>query len=50
MKQFRLAVMALFALAIVSNVNAQDKNNPWAVSFGANIVDFYQPGSISRTI
>ncbi len=47
MKQFRLAVMALFALAIVSNVNAQDKNNPWAVSFGANIVDFYQPGSIS---
>lgn len=47
MKQFRLAVMALFALVIVSNVNAQDKNNPWAVSFGANIVDFYQPGSIS---
>ncbi len=47
MKQFRLAVMALFALVIVSNVNAQDKNNPWAVSFGANIVDFYQPGSVS---
>ena len=47
MKQFKLAVMALFALVIVSNVNAQDKNNPWAVSFGANIVDFYQPGSIS---
>ena len=47
MKQFRLALMALFALVIVSNVNAQDKNNPWAVSFGANIVDFYQPGSIS---
>ena len=39
--------MALFALVIVSNVNAQDKNNPWAVSFGANIVDFYQPGSVS---
>ena len=47
MKLFKLAVMALFALVIVSNVNAQDKNNPWAVSFGANIVDFYQPGSIS---
>jgi len=47
MKQFKLAVIALFALVIVSNVNAQDKNNPWAVSFGANIVDFYQPGSIS---
>ena len=47
MKQFKLAVMALFALAIVSNVNAQDKNNPWAVSFGANIVDFYQSSSIS---
>ncbi|MDG1451487.1 MAG: OmpA family protein [Polaribacter sp.] len=47
MKQFKLAVMALFALVIVSNVSAQDKNNPWAISFGANIVDFYQPGSIS---
>jgi len=50
MKQFRLAVMALFALVIVSNVNAQDKNNPWAVSFGANIVDFYANTEISNQI
>ena len=50
MKQFRLAVMALFALAIVSNVNAQDKNNPWAVSFGANIVDFDRESEISKRI
>ena len=50
MKQFRLAVMALFALVIVSNLNAQDKNNPWAVSFGANIVDFDENSEISKRI
>ena len=40
MKQLKLAVIALFTLVAVGNVNAQDENNPWAVSFGANIVDF----------
>ena len=41
MKQLKLAVIALFTLVTVSNVNAQDENNPWAVSFGVNVVDFY---------
>ena len=41
MKQLKLAVMALFTLVTVSNVSAQDENNPWAVGFGVNIVDFY---------
>ncbi|WP_339661006.1 OmpA family protein [uncultured Polaribacter sp.] len=41
MKQLKMAVIALFTLVAVSNVNAQDSNNPWAVSFGANVVDFY---------
>ena len=45
MKRLKIAVMALFALVTVSNVNAQDENNPWAVGFGVNIVDFYVPGS-----
>ena len=40
MKKFRVAVIALFALVMISNVNAQDKNNPWAISFGLNSVDF----------
>ena len=43
MKQLKLAVIALFTLAAVSNVNAQDENNPWAVGFGVNVVDFYNP-------
>ena len=43
MKQLKLAVIALFTLVAVGNVNAQDENNPWAVSFGANIVDFISP-------
>jgi OOP family OmpA-OmpF porin len=41
MKQLKIAVIALFMLALGSNVNAQDENNPWAVSFGVNTVDFY---------
>ena len=41
MKQLKIAVIALFILALGSNVNAQDQNNPWAVSFGVNTVDFY---------
>ena len=46
MKKIKLAVIAaLFALVTVSNSNAQDENNPWAIGFGINIVDFYQPGA-----
>jgi outer membrane protein OmpA-like peptidoglycan-associated protein len=41
MKQIKLAVIALFMLAGISNVNAQDENNPWVVGFGVNVVDFY---------
>lgn len=41
MKRLKIAVIALFALVAVSNVNAQDENNPWAVGFGMNSVDFY---------
>ncbi|MCD9609474.1 OmpA family protein [Tenacibaculum maritimum] len=39
MKQIKLAVIALFALATVSSVNAQDSDNPWVVGFGVNTVD-----------
>ena len=39
MKQLKLAVMALFTLALVSNVNAQDENNPWVIGFGVNALD-----------
>jgi OmpA-OmpF porin, OOP family len=41
MKQFKIAVIALFTLVMVSNVSAQDANNPWAISLGVNTVDFY---------
>ncbi|MCH3883900.1 OmpA family protein [Tenacibaculum aquimarinum] len=39
MKRLKLAVIALFTLATMSNVNAQDENNPWVVGFGVNTVD-----------
>ena len=45
MKRLKLAVIALFTLVATSNVSAQDENNPWAVGFGVNAVDFYVPGT-----
>ena len=41
MKRFKIAVIALFAFVAVSNVNAQDENNPWAITFGVNSIDAY---------
>ena len=39
MKSLKLAVMAIFTLAAVSNLNAQDEDNPWAISIGMNAFD-----------
>lgn len=47
MKQLKLAVIAIFALVTVSSVNAQDSNNPWAISVGINAVDFRVPNDFS---
>ena len=40
MKLLKLAVIALFMLGTVSNISAQDENNPFVVGFGVNVVDF----------
>ncbi len=45
MKRLKLAVIALFTLVTVSNVSAQDENNPWVVGFGVNLVDFHTTGA-----
>lgn len=47
MKQLKLAVMALFTFATVANVSAQDSDNPWAVGFGVNVVDFRIPSDFA---
>ena len=41
MKRIKIVAIALFTLATIVNVNAQDSNNPWAVSAGINSVDAY---------
>jgi outer membrane protein OmpA-like peptidoglycan-associated protein len=41
MKQVKLAMLALFMFAGISSVNAQDANNPWAISIGVNTVDMF---------
>jgi len=41
MKHLKIAFLALLLIPSFSNVNAQDQNNPWAISIGINAVDFY---------
>jgi len=46
MKILKIAAVALFTMLSVGNVNAQDENNPWAIGFGLNNIDFiYKPVS-----
>lgn len=42
MRNFKIALVAMLVLVGLNNMNAQDKNNPWAINFGVNFVD-YQP-------
>ena len=44
MKNLNRLVLALVLLVSFSNVNAQDENNPWAISFGINAVDVFPVG------
>ena len=44
MKNLKLAVIALFTLAIVGRASAQDANNPWVVGFCLNSVDIHDRG------
>ncbi len=39
MKKLKLVMIAIFAIAFIGNVNAQDSSRQWAVSVGLNIVD-----------
>ena len=50
MKRLKLAVIALFTLVTVSNVSAQDENNPWVVGFGVNVVDFYNGSDFTKNV
>ena len=43
MKHLKLAIIAMFTLAIVGSASAQDSNNPWVVGFGLNSVDIQGP-------
>jgi outer membrane protein OmpA-like peptidoglycan-associated protein len=44
MKNLSRLFFVAVLIASFSTTNAQDKNNPWAISFGANAVDFYPVG------
>ncbi len=42
----KLLVVALLVMGF-NNIQAQDENNPWQVSFGANAVDVFPTGDVS---
>ena len=44
MKNLSRLLFALLLMLGLSNTYAQDENNPWAISFGMNAVDFYPTG------
>tara|TARA_R110001583_G_scaffold21685_1_gene82109 strand:- start:3970 stop:5331 length:1362 start_codon:yes stop_codon:yes gene_type:complete len=39
MKHLKIAIMALLLIASFSNASAQDKENPWMLTFGTNAID-----------
>jgi len=44
MKNLSRLLFAMLLVLVYSNANAQDKNNPWQITIGANAVDFYPTG------
>jgi len=44
MKNLSRLLFTLMLLVSFTNVNAQDEDNPWAISFGINAVDVYPVG------
>ncbi len=45
MKHLKVAFLALLLVTGFSTLQAQDENNPWALGFGVNAVDFYPTNS-----
>ena len=43
MKHLKIALLALLLIAVNSNSNAQDKENPWMLTFGTNAIDISTP-------
>ncbi|WP_136482222.1 OmpA family protein [Cognatitamlana onchidii] len=44
MKNLSRLLAAMLLVLVCSNVNAQDKNNPWQITIGINAVDFFPVG------
>ncbi len=49
MKNLSRLMLAILLVFIYSNVNAQDKNNPWQITVGVNAVDAYPSGDGLQT-
>ncbi|WP_417443198.1 OmpA family protein [Joostella sp.] len=45
MKHLSKLLVAAFLFVGISNMNAQDQNNPWQIAFGVNAVDAYPTNS-----
>ena len=49
MKHLNRFLVASLLIMIIGTVNAQDESNPWAISIGANAVDFFPTGASGDT-
>lgn len=45
MKHLKKLILMLIAVLATTALNAQDKNNPWAIFIGVNAIDFYPTGA-----
>ena len=45
MKHLKKVLFVFLIVAGLSNVNAQDADNPWNIEIGTNVVDFYPTGA-----
>ncbi len=48
MKHLSRFLVASLLIMVIGSVNAQDKNNPWAINVGANAIDTYPVGDRAR--
>ncbi|MDO7172034.1 OmpA family protein [Mariniflexile sp. AS56] len=49
MKNLSRLLFAMLLVLVFSNANAQDKNNPWQITIGANAVDNYPTEDVGGT-
>ena len=48
MKKLNKKILAILLIVLTVNLNAQNEDNPWAISAGVNAIDIYPVGTHSQ--